>query len=103
MCRSYGAWGRGGGVGSYRHGAPTELFKSVHRQNVCGEREVVLRDPPEFERCCGWSRVCGTQPRSVEVQVHGCNACSERKVALSERAREAFSHNSPSHRAWVRY
>ena len=38
------------------------------------EAEGGSHEPLQFERCCGWSP---TQPRSVEEQVQGHNACAK--------------------------
>src|SRR6266481_6752107 len=51
---------------------------------------VLIHEPSEFERCCGWSP---TQPRSVEEQVHGPSACAKRNEALHEPSNE---HAAPT-------
>jgi hypothetical protein len=69
------------GVGSYRHGAPTELCESVQGPNACAKQNEAFHEPLQFERCCGWSP---TQARSVEHEVHGSNAHLSNIEALHE-------------------
>ena len=38
------------GVGNYRHGAPTELFKPVHGHGACAKQEEALDEPWAGER-----------------------------------------------------
>jgi hypothetical protein len=38
------------GVGNYRHGAPTELFKLVHGHSACAKQKEALQEPRSRRR-----------------------------------------------------